>query len=585
MTSELYLSSSSGKPPVRIGILLDSPVLPSAFASVIADIRRSNFARLELVIYNASGNSHSSSPAPHARSRLGTLLDLVRDQNRRGDLGWALYTKLDQHFSKLEDDPLIELDCSDLLGDIEAMHVEPITKRFVHRFPENILEEIRAKQLDVLLRFGFNILRGGILTAAKHGVWSFHHGDNDYYRGGPAHFWEMYEQSPLSGAMLQVLTEELDGGRVLMKGLFATESGLSLKRNRLQPYWGSAHFVLAKLWELHFFGWEHIERRLIAPAPYLGKRKIYRRPENPEVLRWAIPQVLTRAGKRVWSTAARLEEPRHWRIAIRKVSGPPLCDGRQPDMRGFRWIDSPAGHFYADPFLIQHESKHWIFFEDYSYSDRRGVIACAELSQEGRIGSPVMALDTGRHASYPHVFRDGESIYMIPETMQDEAVHLYRCIRFPEEWKLEAELFSGPVVDTSVCRWEGLWWFFVTMVERRGRAIGLYLFFAESLTGKWHYHPSNPISLDVRTARGAGMIQHCGGKLIRPSQDGSRRYGYAVNFSEIRKLTPTVYEEQPLLTVLPTWHPSLLAMHTYNYMGGFEAIDGLTRHRSKIRDI
>jgi methionyl-tRNA formyltransferase len=116
--------------------------------------------------------------------------------------------------------------------------VDPITTRFVHRFPDDAIEQIREKKLDVLIRFGFNILRGEILTAARYGVWSYHHGDNDYYRGGPAYFWEVLEGNPVSGATLQVLTEELDAGTVLYKGLFATHAGFSQVRNRVQPYWG-----------------------------------------------------------------------------------------------------------------------------------------------------------------------------------------------------------------------------------------------------------------------------------------------------------------------------------------------------------
>jgi len=54
-----------------------------------------------------------------------------------------------------------------------------------------------------------------------------HHGDNDYYRGGPAYFWEVYERNPLSGAILQVLTEHLDAGMVLCKGQFATSNDFS----------------------------------------------------------------------------------------------------------------------------------------------------------------------------------------------------------------------------------------------------------------------------------------------------------------------------------------------------------------------
>ena len=105
----------------------------------------------------------------------------------------------------------------------------PIRKRFVHRFPADAIEYIRGKELDVLIRFGFNILRGEILTAARCGVWSYHHGDNDYYRGGPAYFWEVYESNPISGVILQVLTEQLDAGKVLYKGLFATHPGVHMR--------------------------------------------------------------------------------------------------------------------------------------------------------------------------------------------------------------------------------------------------------------------------------------------------------------------------------------------------------------------
>ena len=37
-------------------------------------------------------------------------------------------------------------------------------------------------------------LRGEI---ARHGVWSYHHGDNRFYRGGPPGFWEVMEDQPV----------------------------------------------------------------------------------------------------------------------------------------------------------------------------------------------------------------------------------------------------------------------------------------------------------------------------------------------------------------------------------------------------
>ena len=89
-------------------------------------------------------------------------------------------------------------------------------------FSEADLERIRTQRPDVLLRFGFNILRGDILELPTYGVWSYHHGDELKYRGGPPGLWEIMKGDSLIGAILQRLTDNLDAGRVLRKGWFPT---------------------------------------------------------------------------------------------------------------------------------------------------------------------------------------------------------------------------------------------------------------------------------------------------------------------------------------------------------------------------
>src|SRR5262249_53250159 len=89
-------------------------------------------------------------------------------------------------------------------------------------FPPEDIEAIRQYDLDFILRFAFGIIRGDILEAARFGVWSFHHDDEEVYRGSPPAFWEIVEDAPVTGAVLQRLTDRLDGGRILDKGWFPT---------------------------------------------------------------------------------------------------------------------------------------------------------------------------------------------------------------------------------------------------------------------------------------------------------------------------------------------------------------------------
>jgi hypothetical protein len=569
--ASLYRSSQTGKPSLRIGLLLDTTSLQRCFAEVVDHIVQSDFAAIELLVFNGSARKNTGEARP-ARSLIRKVIDTLRDARLRRSFLFSLYQRWDRRNANPSTSPDAMVDCLERLAHVESMHVEPITKRFVHRFPDDAIKRIREKKIDVLIRFGFNILHGEILTAARYGVWSYHHGDNDCYRGGPAYFWEVLEGNPVSGAILQVLTEELDAGKVLYKGLFATHEGFSHARNRVQPYWGASTFMIQKLRELHAHGWDHVERNVEKPAPYQGKKKIYSMPSNVEMLRWLVPLLIGKTLRRL----VRRPMIRHWRIAVR-VGAPPVPNSTSPpDMSGFHWIDSPKGHFYADPFVVEADGRHWVYFEDFDYATQLGKISCAEVC-DGGLGKPLTALDRPYHLSYPCVFRDGGIWYMIPETASAGTVELYRCTRFPDLWQFEREVLRGSAVDTTVWIENGVYWFFVTFQEPRGSASQLWLYSASSLDGIWTPHPANPISTDVRYSRGGGAIFRHEGKLFRPSQDCSGEYGRAVTLNEIVVIDHEQYREEPRVTVDPNWMKDLVGMHTYSRAGAVEIIDGKTR--------
>ncbi len=77
---------------------------------------------------------------------------------------------------------------------------------------------------------------------------------------------------------------------------------------------------------------------------------------------------------------------------------------------------------------------------------------------------------------------------------------------------------------------------------------------------------------DVRRARSAGWLFDDGGRLIRPSQDCSLAYGYALVFSEVVKMTETEYEERVISRIEPGAFAGV-ANHTYNRTARFEVVD------------
>ena len=567
MISALYLQSASPDPPLRIGVMVDGVETLRAFRQVLADIQASDFARLELVVVN---RQPAAPPAP-ATGRLGRYLRVLRDSNRRRLALYALYQKFDQRHMH-QPDPLEMVDCSDLLGGCPRLDVEPVTKRFVHRFPPEATAALRAYDLDVLLRFGFNILRGEVLECARYGVWSFHHGDNVYYRGGPALFWEVVEDNPRSGVILQVLTEKLDDGYVLCKSVFSTARGLWRSRNVFYPYWGSTHFVIRKLHQLHTEGWEAVKRQAAPPEPYRGRTAIYRAPSNAQMAKWLAPKL-------AWKLLARpfrRERRYHWRMCLRRAGGPRLLLG-ESRWTDYRWVPDAPGRFHADPFLLERAGQLWLFFEEYLYTERRGRIVCAPVGPDLALGETAVCLDLPYHLSYPLVFEHAGEVFMIPESGRNGTVDLYRAVDFPSGWKHEKTLFRGAAVDTTPLRHGGRWYFFTTLSEPPGNAAFGALFSAGELTGEWRVHPETPVSTDVRDARSAGAIVRVDRRLLRPVQDCSENYGRRIHIDEILELTPGTYRHRRLRAIEPDWEKGLEGVHTYGYAGGIEVLDAVRR--------
>ncbi len=566
---DFYRCSTSGRPPLRVGLMLDSIRTTRVQAAIIEAIQQTNFAKIELILLN------KKAPPVVRDSRQtflpGKILGRLTNPKLRSSLLYDFYTRLNSKQS-VPSDPTVAADCSSLLQCTPRIEIQPLGKGFVHRFAPEAVKEIRSRNLDVLIRFGFNILRGDILSSAKYGVWSYHHGDNEFYRGAPALFWEIYEQNSISGVILQVLTEELDNGLVLCKGLYPTANSLWVVKNRLRPYWGSVYFLPMKLYELHQYGWDHVRGRSIPQAPYQGKQKVYRSPANSAMLRWLGPVMM----KKLISRPFHRDKVAHWKIALR-VGGEPLYRKiGKPDMTGFRWIEPPRGHFYADPFLIK-EDRVWLFFEDYLYAESRAAISVAEVRPDGSLGPVERCLDRPYHLSFPFVFQDRGEFYMVPESSGSGAIELYRAARFPYEWKLERVLLKGKFVDTTLYRRSGLWWLLTSASSAPEGANPLLLFSSKTLDGPWQFHISNPISTDVRFCRNGGRMFEHENKLLRWSQSGVPTYGGSLSLNEIEVLTPEEYREREVLRIEPSWSAGLIGTHAYDHVGQVEAIDGCVR--------
>src|SRR6185437_11732238 len=271
-------AANDSKRPLRIGLLVDSLTQPRWVSKIINDIQASDFAEICLVVKNEA----TSEP-------LGRFQSYWKN---RKYLLYAFYNRIDDRISLAEDDAFADVDVKELLADVPVLGVMPVMKKFSDWFPDDAVEKIRSYDLDVAISHGFRILRGEALRIAKHGVWSYHHGDNLVNRGGPPGFWEVMEGSPISGAVLQVLSEDLDNGEVINRSWGRTVDRFSVKGSRNNLYWRASSFVMRKLKELYEQGTVSSDAKDF--RPYYNR--LHKMPTNAELL--------PRLWKLTWSYAA-----------------------------------------------------------------------------------------------------------------------------------------------------------------------------------------------------------------------------------------------------------------------------------------
>jgi hypothetical protein len=239
-------------------------------------------------------------------------------------------------------------------------------------------------------------------------------------------------------------------------------------------------------------------------------------------------------------------------------------------------LADPGHHFYADPFPLEWQGRTFVFFEDLDHHVGKGIISAIEFDGVGPVGEAKPVLEEPWHLSYPFLIRDGEDLWMIPESSGHRDVALYRCLRFPDKWERHATLLSGfEMADVTIVRHNGLNYLFGASRDGTGGySDTLSIFHAESLFGPWLPHASNPVLLDRASARPAGNFVTIDGKLWRPVQDCSHGYGTALGLAEILELSPTTFRQvvRQVLAPSPEWPGRKL--HTLNRCGQLEVIDG-----------
>jgi hypothetical protein len=267
---------------LRFGLLCDSTILETWHAQILHALLALDGVQLSLVVLNAAPDLPRKWAKPHQLRPRTFLYRAYRDflfrpqANQPRDLAW-------------------------LLTRVPALRCKA-TKvgQYSQYFQEHDVSTIRSYGLDFMMRFGFNIIRGDILQAARFGIWSFHHDDEQKYRGGPPCFWEIYNGDPLTGVILQRLTTKLDAGVVLRKGYFPTDFS-SYQKSYDRAVLGSVGWPAAVCTDILNGSAEYVDG-----DPSDTRAPIYHDPHNREMIRF-LCRTTSSALSGVWTRLQHLD--------------------------------------------------------------------------------------------------------------------------------------------------------------------------------------------------------------------------------------------------------------------------------------
>ena len=452
-------------------------------------------------------------------------------------------------------------DLTELTTDIHTIFCKPKIKGISTYFEEVDIQEIRNQNLDFIIRFGFDIVRGEVLNAAKYGVWSFHHDDERIIRGGPPGFWEFMKKIPSNGVILQRLTNSLDKGIILKRIQFKTILH-SYKAHLDQLYFGGEVLPLQVCKEL-------IDNGVLEESPSESDAPIVYPPTNLKMIQYYWKLMWRRVGFHL-NDLFRQED---WNVGYCESSMEDFINNTDKEQLNIQWFKKPRKNcYFADPFIIKTKKDTYIFFEWYSYPKGKADLAVALKSEYFKKYHKLTNFK--EHRSYPYIFEYEGYIYCLPEANQTKQVVLYRFDEEKLTLEKESVLLEGfPIVDATLHHHNGKWFMF--LVNQKNSHTHLDIYYSENLRGPYKSHELNPVMIDCSKARPAGKIFSFEGKTIRPSQNCTEHYGQSITLEEIDLLTEKQFKTKEFGRILPINNSDYdKGIHTINSDDNIVVFDG-----------
>lgn len=457
------------------------------------------------------------------------------------------------------------------LDKITTVKLESTNKNGTASYTQEGITKIKNLKVDLLLNLSSEPLVRDLLSASKHGAWELLFKDCLIDKSGPVGFWEVLKKIPVIGATLIKLSANSQEYSVLDTAYF----------NRHWSMTETATIVSEGSVSLLFKYLHKLKNNELATNANL----IHINSENKHLTLFVVVNYLlgfyVEFFKKVYEKLmANVFDRRYecWTI----FTG---VKGFFQDVTSFALpLKMPKDEFWADPFLFQHNDKDYLFFENYSYTTKRGKISCGIL-KNNELTDVIDVLDFKYHLSFPFIFKEDGEVFLMPESSENKTLEIYKAVEFPVKWELYSIAFEGESVGDAFFYTdkEKQKWLFLNKQAATTSPMNseLFIYKVDSIKLKTLIpHKQNPVLIDASIARNGGSIFEHDGNFYRPSQrntDGI--YGRALNINRIEKLTLEEYIETTVQVIEPDFDKKLMGLHHLHKCNGKFVFDAAYRYK------
>ncbi len=269
-----------------------------------------------------------------------------------------------------------------------------------------------------------------------------------------------------------------------------------------------------------------------------------------------------------------------WVIGISRGNLADIIRNKQfnPDIT---WIDlNDPGHQQADPFILNVDNGSVdLLIEDYRADDNYAKIASMHFNPALQATDHKIVLDTGSHLSYPHIFRENNRVFVLPEASKSGKLSCYEYVASVNALVFLKDIIELPLLDANVLKYKDKYWVFgVTRPASGEDKFELCGFYADQLLGPYTAHPANPLAAGLDGVRGAGDFFAVDGFLYRPTQNCKEVYGKSITINKITRLDEAGFESEPYMTIMIDQeiekNRGIHTLHTLNGTNGIIVVDG-----------